>query len=148
MPVVVTSRDFPNLSAERVWQKVRAFREYASFMDHVISIEILEDHGAQLTSSWVVLFNGNELTWTERDVIDDSRRCIEFSQIEGDLEVWRGKVEVCGDKSSSACYTVEFDLGVPALADLLHPLGKKAIEENCKQMLESIATTLSHQPTH
>jgi uncharacterized membrane protein len=145
MPTVVTSRDFPELSVDRVWQKLRAFRDYASFMDHVLAIDILEDHGEQLISSWVVLFNGNELRWTEHDFIDDSRRRVEFSQIEGDLEVWRGQVEVFGGESSSACYTVEFDLGVPALADLLHPLGKKAIEENCRQMLESIATTLTLQ---
>ena len=147
MPVVVTNRDFPNLSADRVWQKVRAFRDYASFMEHVLSIDILEDHGERLISSWVVLFNGNELRWTEHDFVDDTRRRVEFSQIEGDLEVWRGHVEVLGDESSSACYTVEFDLGVPALADLLHPLGKKAIEENCRQMLDSIAATLTHQPS-
>lgn len=102
MPTVVTSRDFPELSVDRVWQKLRAFRDYASFMDHVLAIDILEDHGEQLISSWVVLFNGNELRWTEHDFIDDSRRRVEFSQIEGDLEVWRGQVEVFGGESSSA----------------------------------------------
>jgi hypothetical protein len=112
-------------------------------MEHVLAIDILEDDGRRLISSWVVLFNGNELRWIEQDLIDDLRCRVDFAQVEGDLEAWSGHVEVFGDSSCSVRYTVNFDLGVPALAELLDPLGKKAIEENCRQILESIATTLA-----
>jgi ribosome-associated toxin RatA of RatAB toxin-antitoxin module len=144
MPTVIAARAYPGLSVSRIWAVVRDIGAYATFMDHVLRIDVVEAASDRLVTDWTVIFNGNELQWNEIDIIHDATRTITFSQTEGDLEVWRGSVEVMGDASNSeARYTVEFDLGIPALADLLHPLGSKAVKANCQQMLEAIAQIAS-----
>lgn len=148
MPTVVVTRAFPGLPLSRVWATIRNIGDYAGFMDHVLEIETVEDDGNRLQTNWTVLFNGNELRWSEIDLIDDAAHTIKFAQTEGDLEMWRGHVAMTeGPRGCEASYTVEFDIGIPALADLLHPLGRRAVEANCRQMLDAIAHNLGLEAT-
>lgn len=126
--------------AERVWQIARRLTDYPKFMDQVISVDHAEGNGSDLVTAWVVLFNGNELRWTERDHFDDDRRRATFDQIEGDLGSWSGSFEARTTADGTVgVYQMSFDLGIPALADLLHPLAEQAIRANCEQMLDEIA---------
>ncbi|MCO5060340.1 MAG: hypothetical protein M9905_21190, partial [Rhizobiaceae bacterium] len=64
---------------------------------------------------------------------------IEFEQIDGDLEVWKGKWELLRDGDNlSAALTVDFDIGIPSLSEILDPIGERAIRANCRQMLDAI----------
>jgi uncharacterized membrane protein len=145
MAIVETQRSYGATPVDRVWRVLRTFERYPDFMDHVVSVELLQDDVNFKRSAWVVLFNGNELAWTEEDFIDDDARRIRFEQIDGDLAVWRGILEVTRERDTVARYRVEFDLGIPALADLLHPLGERAIESNCRQMLDAVAEILTQE---
>ena len=64
---------------------------------------------------------------------------IEFDQIEGDLELFRGewRLERMGD-GVEITLDVEFDVGIPSLASVLNPIGIQAIRANSRQMLNAI----------
>ncbi len=144
MPTILVDRTMSNVVLDEVWAIASSLADYPRFMEQVISVDPLEASGDELVTSWTVLFNGNELRWTERDRLDLTRKAMSFEQIEGDLKVWRGRFwfEALADARVRGNYEVEFDLGVPALADLLHPLGERAIRANCSAMLESIERLL------
>jgi len=138
MPTVVTAVDLAGLSPEDVWPTLVDFARYPDLMEDVISVEVLEDDGQRMLSSWQVLLNGSEFTWTERDVLDAPKK-IAFEQTDGDLEVWRGAWEL--DMSSGslvARLTVEFDIGIPSMAEILDPIGERAIRANSVQMLDAV----------
>lgn len=147
MPIVEVKRSFEHVPASEVWAVLREFQHYPEFAEHVLSVEIVSEKRDYKESTWVVLFNGNQLRWSERDHIDDERQVISFEQIEGDLAVWRGTLSVAKNPECNAIYTVEFDLGVPALAELLNPLGIQAVKANCEQILEAAARQLTVIPS-
>ena len=134
----------PGVSCEQVWATIVRIDAYPAFMDQVVAVEVLHggrgQDGVERESAWTALFNGNELRWTQRDRTDGANHTLYFEQIEGDLAVWRGSTKVA-PVSGGACvvYEIEFDLGVPALAHLLHPLAERAIRANCEQMLSALA---------
>jgi len=139
LPIVETKRSFGCIPADELWGLLREFQRYPDFAEHVISVEITKEGPAYKESAWVVLFNGNQLRWSERDYIDDKNHVISFEQIDGDLAVWRGTLSVSTKPECTATYVVEFNLGVPSLDDLLNPLGVQAVRVNCEQILDAVA---------
>ncbi|MDP3745626.1 MAG: SRPBCC family protein [Phenylobacterium sp.] len=129
----------PGAVAERVWSIARKLTDYPKFMDQVLRVEACEFEGADSATSWVVLLNGNELRWIEADEYDENARRMTFRQLDGDLAEWNGSFQAISDPHGViAKYDVNFDLGIPALANILHPLGEAAIRANCTQMLEEL----------
>lgn len=141
MPVVETSLKIESVSIERVWKVLCDFERYPETMPDVLEVQCYGDEDP-FRSSWKVLLNGSELTWDERDVFFPMER-IEFDQIEGDLEVYKGEWRL-KDEGDNVIVTleIEFDIGIPSLADLLNPIGVKAITSNSRQMLEAISGTI------
>lgn len=150
MPRVVIERLMKEVDPNAVWDIARNLLAYPSFMDQVLSVEPYAVGPERNGTSWVVLFNGNELRWIEEDHYFESERRMTFHQIEGDLAEWRGSFSViCENGTTVGRYEVEFDLGIPALADVLHPLGERAIRANCEQMLgEMEARSKAHLVAH
>lgn len=138
MPVVETVVDILDVELDEVWRVVSAFERYPETMADVLEVRWLERTQYRATSSWRVLLNGSELTWTEVDVFHADTR-IDFEQCEGDLEVWRG-AWVLEQRPSGVrvALNVEFDLGVPSLAPIMDPLGTRAIRANSHSMLDAI----------
>ncbi len=139
MPHIVIERFMTGADPDRVWNIARDLLSYPNFMDQVLSVEECDSPGRLKATAWVVLFNGNELRWIEEDRFFESERRMTFSQIEGDLAQWSGSfVALAQQEGTTARYEIDFDLGVPALADVLNPLGERAIRSNCEQMLEEM----------
>ncbi len=137
MPIVETSLKIESVSVERVWNTLCDFERYPENMPDVLEVRCFKGENP-FRSSWKVLLNGSELTWDEKDEFYPMERIV-FDQIEGDLEVYNGEwrlVEEGGDVVVTL--KIEFDLGIPSLADLLNPIGIKAIKSNSLQMLEAI----------
>lgn len=143
MPVVQSSLLIPDVRLQEVWDALAAFDTYSETMPDVLEVVFVDHAGDRATTSWRVLLNGSELTWTERDEFEPYERIV-FDQIEGDLEIFRGEwrlrelaegVEVALD--------VEFDLGIPSLAPVLDPIGVRAIRANARSMLGAIRTTVA-----
>lgn len=137
MPKVTSAIDIDGVDLPHVWQVVCDFEAYPDAMEDVLEVHFVQ-HDDAAASSWRVLLNGSELTWTERDRFHAMER-IEFDQIEGDLEVFRGVWALARIPGGvRVVLEVEFDLGIPSLATLLDPIGIQAIRSNSRNMLEAI----------
>ena len=146
MPIVEAQVTISGVPLARVWDVVADMERYPATMADVLEVTFLERSDTRAVSSWRVLLNGSELTWTEEDEFVPMS-AIHFCQIEGDLEVLRGVwtlEEVPG--GVSVTIRTEFDLGIPSLAAVLDPIGIQAIKANSRQMLSSIGRTASAQP--
>ncbi len=142
MPEVRVSKIIPGVKFSALWRVVTDIAAYPEFIDSVLNVDVLERPDPyHAKSAWTVLFNGNELQWTEGDHFDRANQQIVFEQIEGDLASWGGSLQFTEHSEGiTATYVIHFDLGLPALAHLLHPLGEVAIRESCEQMLHGLST--------
>lgn len=137
MPIVETSLKINNIGLETVWKVLCDFERYPDIMDDVLEVQCSNTTGPH-QSKWKVLLNGSELTWDEEDIYEPYNRIV-FDQIEGDLEVYKGEWRLEPDGNDVlVTLIIEFDLGIPSLADMLNPIGIKAIKSNSMQMLEAI----------
>lgn len=142
MPVVETRHRFDGVNASEVWSILREIENYPQIMPNVRSVRFVDSPNGGMESEWRVRFSGNEFRWRERDDIDDTALRLSFSQIEGDLAQWKGEVRVLAEPFVEAVYKVEFDLGIPVLSALLHPLGERAVRESCEQMMIAVEKRL------
>lgn len=128
----------PGCDREAIWKHLIDFERYPALMRDVLDVKWLDQQPDGGTSEWTVLLNGSELNWVERDVFTDLKR-VGFELVEGDVEVWRGYWLIGGDfPEHEVVLYVEFDIGIPSLAGVLHPIGARAIRANCVQMLEGL----------
>jgi len=137
----VTTRHLTTEPADRVWTVLLDCEAFPSYMDEVVSVEIAEDHGDRRVSRWAVLLKGSELEWEESETIDHARRRIEFVQTEGDLAYFKGhwQVSADGDKTAVELH-VEFDIGIPLMADMLNPVAARALEDNSAAILAQLGS--------
>ncbi|MFC0140321.1 type II toxin-antitoxin system RatA family toxin [Erwinia mallotivora] len=138
MPVITTCVTLENINACDVWPTLIDFARYPHLMDDVVEVTVSDVASNSMVSAWNVLLNGSEFTWTERDRLHPPFR-IEFEQIDGDLETWQGEWTLADNGDDViATLTIEFDIGIPSLADILNPIGERAIRANSLQMLHAI----------
>ena len=135
-----------NAPASETWEAVKRLEDYATFMENVESVTMTGTSADGVrTSDWSVLLKGSLLEWTEEDTLDEERRIMSFTQISGDLDEFAGhwKVDDAGDGTSIVSFVVDFDLGLPLLADMLNPVAAKAVRENSEHMLQAIERRLA-----
>ncbi|GAB2963056.1 MULTISPECIES: type II toxin-antitoxin system RatA family toxin [Streptomyces] len=127
--------------AAEAWAAVTRLEDYAAYMENVESVTVIgeTDTGAR-TSEWSVLLKGSVLEWIESDTLDHDARVMSFDQVSGDLDVFNGywRVEDTGDGTSVVTFVVDFEIGIPLLADMLNPVATKALRENAEHMLHAI----------
>jgi uncharacterized membrane protein len=126
---------------DRVWREVLDIASFPSYMDEVREVDILREEGALRRSRWSILLKGSILEWEEEEEIDAGNRKITFRQIEGDLAYFTGWWHVRQtEEGVSTEMHVEFDIGIPLLADMLNPVAARALEENAQKILSRIDT--------
>jgi ribosome-associated toxin RatA of RatAB toxin-antitoxin module len=127
--------------ASRVWHAVASVEDYPEFMESVQDVRIEGDDpdGGRLTS-WSVLLKGSVLEWTEREIVREEAMRLEFEQVDGDLDRFAGAWSVVehGENNCTVRLEVDFDIGIPLLADMLNPVAARALHENSEQMLREI----------
>jgi len=125
---------------DEVWSMVRGVEAYPNYMTNVRSVDILADHGDTRVTAWSVFLKGSILEWSESERIDDSVRRIEFSQLDGDLERFVGYWQVTADESGATrvVLDIDFEIGIPLLAQMLDPVAGRALRDNSEQMLRSL----------
>ncbi|MER6392484.1 type II toxin-antitoxin system RatA family toxin [Streptomyces sp. NPDC059382] len=127
--------------AADAWRAVTRLEDYADYMENVESVTVLgaTESGAR-TSEWSVLLKGSVLEWVEEDELDEANRVMSFSQVSGDLDEFTGywRVDDRGDGTSVVVFSVDFEIGIPLLADMLNPVAAKALRENSEHMLRAI----------
>ncbi|GAA2364553.1 SRPBCC family protein [Streptomyces sp. XM4011] len=127
--------------AAEAWTAVTRLEDYAGYMENVESVTVIgETASGTRTSEWSVLLKGSVLEWVEVDTLDHDSRVMSFDQISGDLDVFTGywRVDRAEDDTSVVTFSVEFEIGIPLLADMLNPVATKALRENAEHMLQAI----------
>lgn len=148
MPVVAVEVEV-HAPADLVWSAVVDISSYPSYMENVQSVVLeLVDASGVRRSRWSVLLKGSVLEWIEDEVVDHERMLVTFHQVDGDLQHLAGTwlVTPRNEGHSRVELTVDFEIGIPLLADMLNPVAERALRENSERMLREIearATALS-----
>jgi ribosome-associated toxin RatA of RatAB toxin-antitoxin module len=125
---------------EDAWRAVTRIEDYPEYMDNVQWVRVGGRDGDARISEWSVLLKGSVLEWVEKDVVDEAARTMTFHQVNGDLDHFSGYWRVTPDESDGSLVSlfVEFEIGIPLLAEMLDPVAAKALRENSEQMLRAI----------
>ena len=108
-------------------------------MPDVESIEIIERRSDGVVTKWKTLVEDAPIEWTEDDRFDDERIRIDYRLIEGDLEKFEG-AWTFEEREGGTFVTlgVDFDFGVPTLAELIGPTLERKVRENSEMMLDAL----------
>lgn len=125
--------------ARRVYELAKEQDRFPEFMPDVETVTILERTGAGIISRWKTLVEEAPIEWTEEDRFDDAALRIDYKLIEGDLDKFEGAwtFEHC-DGVTHVVLGVDYDFGVPTLAELIGPTLEKKVRENSEMMLEAL----------
>ena len=125
-----------NSSPLEVYELAKKMDRYPDFMPDVEKITVLETGANRTVTEWVTNVEGIPICWTEEDLFDDVKTTINYRLIEGDLDKFEGTwTFLAKDGGTQVTLTVDFDFGMPTLADLLGPILKVKVEENSQMML-------------
>jgi ribosome-associated toxin RatA of RatAB toxin-antitoxin module len=141
MPLVEVEALIP-ASVQRVWQLVNDVESYPALMEPVLSLDLLESGDGYRITAWKVDLKGCVMRWVEREDTDSERFRIDYRQVEGDLEQFEGhwQLRQVSASETSVALAVRFEIGMPLLADMLNPIAERAIQENSRSMLRSLAS--------
>lgn len=138
MPVVRTQHT-TDCPVDQVWKVLLDCEAFPGYMPEVREIKILKEDGDWRWSRWAVLLKGSELEWDERERIDHDAHRIEFEQVEGDLAYFTGYWQVSTSPEGTVVeLSVEFDIGIPLMAEMLNPVAARALEDNSRAILDQI----------
>ena len=133
--------------ADEVWATVLDVERYAEMMDQVRSVTIVESpNPSERVTAWSVFLKGSILEWTEKESIDRRLYRIDFTQVDGDLAELIGYwlLTPIDSECTQAELAVEFDIGIPLLADMLNPVAARALRDNSLHMLREIDLRVTH----
>jgi ribosome-associated toxin RatA of RatAB toxin-antitoxin module len=125
--------------AATVYELAKEQERFPDFMPDVETVVVLERHPDHVVTRWKTLVEDAPIEWTENDVFDDERLRIDYALIEGDLDTFEGAwtFEQHGDVTR-VVLSVEYDFGVPTLAELIGPTLEKKVRENSDMMLAAL----------
>jgi coenzyme Q-binding protein COQ10 len=125
--------------AREVYELAKEQERFPEFMPDVESVTVLERHPDYVITRWKTLVEDAPIEWTEEDRFDDERTTITYRLIEGDLDVFEGTwtFEQRGGRTAVRL-GVEYDFGVPTLAELIGPTLQRKVQENSEMMLAGL----------
>jgi coenzyme Q-binding protein COQ10 len=125
--------------AREVYELAKEQERFPDFMPDVETVTVLERHADYIVTRWKTLVEDAPIEWTEEDRFDDAAPRIDYKLIEGDLDTFEGAWTF--DERANGTFvklTVEYDFGVPTLAELIGPTLAKKVRENCEMMLAAL----------
>jgi coenzyme Q-binding protein COQ10 len=135
----VESRIAIDAPARRVYELAKDQERFPQFMPDVETVTILERKPASVVSRWKTLVEEAPIEWTEEDRFDDAALRIDYQLIEGDLDKFEGAWTFQHlDGLTHVVLGVEYDFGVPTLAELIGPTLEKKVRENSEMMLAAL----------
>jgi ribosome-associated toxin RatA of RatAB toxin-antitoxin module len=138
MPYVQTEID---IAAPRkaIYELAKDMERYSEFMPDVEYVKILRRDGNKTVTRWKTLVEDAPIEWTEEDIFDDERTRIDYRLTEGDLDKFEGAWTFEErDGMTHVVLGVDYDFGVPTLAELIGPILQKKVEENSLMMLRAL----------
>jgi coenzyme Q-binding protein COQ10 len=125
--------------AREIYELAKDQERFPEFMPDVETVKVLERHPDRVISRWKTLVEEAPIEWTEEDRFDDDALRIEYALLEGDLETFEGAWTFEErDGLTHVLLTVEYDFGVPTLAELIGPTLQKKVLENSEMMLNAL----------
>lgn len=139
MPIVETEIEIDAAAAD-VYALAKCQERFSDFMPDVESVDVLERDGARAITRWRTIVEDAPLEWTEEDRFDDVRTRIEYRLLAGDLDRFDGtwSFEALTVATSRVRLSVDFDFGVPTLAELIGPTLERKVRENAEMMLAAL----------
>src|ERR1700692_4101095 len=109
--------------ARDVYELAKDQERFPQFMPDVESVTVVERHDGYIITRWKTLVEEAPIEWTEEDRFDDEHTRIDYKLIEGDLDTFEGSwtFEETGEGTTHVVLGVEYDFGVPTLAELIGP---------------------------
>jgi coenzyme Q-binding protein COQ10 len=125
--------------ARVVYELAKDQERFPQFMPDVETVVVLERHSDRAISRWKTLVEEAPIEWIEEDRFDDDALRIEYKLIEGDLDKFEGAwIFAERDGATHVVLGVDYDFGVPTLAELIGPTLEKKVRENSEMMLEAL----------
>ena len=138
MPYVECSIDVA-APAATVYELAKEQDRFPDFMPDVETVVVLERHADYVITRWKTLVEDAPIEWTEKDVFDDAALRIDYALIEGDLDTFEGAWTFVEDGGMTRVVLgVDYDFGVPTLAELIGPTLEKKVRENSDMMLAAL----------
>ena len=124
---------------DEVYALAKDMEGFPEFMPDVQSVKVVKREGSKTLTEWVTDVDGTEILWTEEDLFDDEARRIQYRLLEGDLDKFEGewRFEVVPE-GTRVVLTVDFDFGIPELANLIGDTLLLKVGENSEMMLQSM----------
>jgi len=125
--------------ARDVYEIAKNQDRFPEFMPDVETVTVLERHPDYIVTRWKTLVEDAPIEWTEEDRFDDAAIRIDYKLIEGDLDKFEGAWTFEEhDGKTHVKLGVEYDFGVPTLAELIGPTLAKKVRENSDMMLAAL----------
>ena len=125
--------------AQLVYELAKDQERFPQFMPDVETVTILERRSDGAISRWKTLVEEAPIEWTEEDRFDDAALRIDYALLEGDLDKFEGAWTFeHRDGRTHVVLGVDFDFGVPTLAELIGPTLEKKVRENSEMMLAAL----------
>jgi len=138
MPYVETSIAIA-APARAVYELAKDQERFPEFMPDVETVKLIEQNAERAISRWKTLVEEAPIEWTEEDRFDDEALRIDYKLIEGDLDTFEGAWTFEErDGMTHVRLGVEFDFGVPTLAELIGPTLLRKVRENSEMMLAAL----------
>jgi coenzyme Q-binding protein COQ10 len=132
--------------ARRVYELAKDQERFPEFMPDVEKVTIVQRRDDGMISRWKTLVEEAPIEWTEEDRFDDDALRIDYKLIEGDLDKFEGAWTFeHRDGVTHVVLGVEYDFGVPTLAELIGPTLEKKVRENSEMMLAALKRQLEQQ---
>ena len=125
--------------ARAVYELAKQQERFPEFMPDVESVTVLERLPNGVLTRWKTLVEEAPIEWTEEDAFDDDALRIDYRLTEGDLDKFEGSwtFEESGGVTN-VVLGVDYDFGVPTLAELIGPTLEKKVRENSEMMLAAL----------
>ena len=125
--------------AATVYELAKEQERFPEFMPDVDTVVVLERHPDRVITRWKTLVEDAPIEWTEEDRFDDAALRIDYALLEGDLDTFEGAWTFEErDGLTRVVLGVEYDFGVPTLAELIGPTLEKKVRENSAMMLAAL----------
>ena len=138
MPYVATSIviDAP---AALIYELAKDQERFPQFMPDVESVTLVERHADRVLTRWKTLIEDAPIEWLEEDRFDDAALRIDYKLLEGDLDTFEGAWTFEErDGLTHVVLGVDYDFGVPTLAELIGPTLERKVRENSEMMLAAL----------
>ncbi len=127
--------------ARDVYELAKDQERFPDFMPDVELVTVLERHADRTISKWKTLVEDAPIEWIEEDRFDDAALRVDYKLLEGDLDTFEGAWTFEErDGRTYVALGVEYDFGVPTLAELIGPTLHRKVKENSEMMLAALKT--------